>query len=59
MNPGKYNLSIEQGSSFCTQFQILAGTGDPIDLTPYTISSQLKIAFTDVTSSCRFCCIDS
>jgi hypothetical protein len=51
---GKYNLSIDAGTTYAQQFRVTSGTGDPLDLTGYTLSSELRVAYSDATASAVF-----
>lgn len=55
MIPGKYNLSIQTGETVNRQFKILSATGDPFDLTGYTIQAFIKSDFTSSTVASFTC----
>lgn len=50
----KYNLSIQAGESVNRQFQLLSATGDPFDLTGYSLASQVRAEYTSPSSSGQF-----
>ena len=46
----KTNLTIDQGSDFTTSVTITDDNGDPIDLTYYTVKSQIRKSYTSLTA---------
>lgn len=50
----KYNLSIQAGESVNRQFMLLAATGDPFNLTGYTLDSQVRTEYSTVLPSATF-----
>jgi hypothetical protein len=55
----KYNLNdqdaIDAGATYVKQITLLGQNG-PFDLTGYSVASQLKVGYTDVTASADFTC---
>lgn len=50
----KYNLAMNRGETFQKTFTYLDANGAAVDLTPYTVQSQIKAAYTDTTASATF-----
>lgn len=45
------DLSLDQGTTWSQQFQWVDGTGSPLSLSGYTVSSKLRRDFNDATAS--------
>lgn len=54
--PVQHDLQLDQGGSFAVQFTYLEGSGTPVDLTTYTIKSQIRATLTSLTASAEFTC---
>lgn len=52
----KYNLALNRGESFEKNIQIIQSTGTPLNLTGYTVDSNIKATYTDVSASAAFTC---
>lgn len=52
----KYNLALNRGETFAAEFQYKDSSGSPVNLSDYTIESQLRVNYTDVSSSADFTC---
>lgn len=50
----KYNLALNRGETFVAEFQYRDSTGTPVNLDGYTIDSQLRLNYTDVSASAEF-----
>lgn len=50
----KYNIAIDAGATFFTQFSWLDAYSNPIDLTDYTISSQIRVKENSPSASTTF-----
>jgi len=47
---GRANIIIDQGTSFSTTIQLNYANGSPIDLTSYTIESQIRKDYTSLNA---------
>lgn len=45
----KLNLTIDQGSDFATSFVVSDDNGNPLDLSTYTLASQMRKTYTSST----------
>jgi hypothetical protein len=54
MNTGKWNISIQCGESVNRQFKLLSATGEPFDLTGYTLESQVRAEYNSPSASAEF-----
>jgi hypothetical protein len=45
----KLNLTIDQGSDFATSFVVSDDNGNPLDLSTYTLASQIRKTYTSST----------
>lgn len=51
----KYNISIDQGSTFSQTYSLVhKTTGNPYDLSGYGIASQIRASFDDLTPAATF-----
>lgn len=41
IQPGTYDITIQQGASFDQSFQFKGATGDPIDMTGYVVTAEV------------------
>lgn len=41
IQPGSYNITIQQGATFNQSFQFKDGNGDPLDMTDYIIMAEV------------------
>lgn len=56
MSAGKFNMVVEQGSTFRKQLQVKGSDGTPVNLTGYQVRGQIRIAFEDVNPTASFTC---
>ncbi len=56
MSAGVYNLTIEQGATYSTAFTYKDSAGAAINLTGYTITSELKRKISDSSPIMAFTC---
>jgi len=56
MSAGKYDFTIEQGATFSETLTWRDSTGTAINLTGYTITSELKRKFSDANPVATFTC---
>ena len=45
------NLSVDQGSTFGAEIDVTDSSGDPLDLTGYTVAGQLRKTYTSTTAT--------
>lgn len=46
----KLNLTVDQGSDFATSFVVSDDNGNPLDLSTYTLASQMRKTYTSASS---------
>lgn len=54
MQTAKYNLTLQQGETVDRQFRLLTATGEPFDLTGYSVDSQIREEYTSPSASAVF-----
>ena len=52
----KYNLALNRGETLQKSLLYSDATGIPVDLTSWTVESQIRANYTDTTASAAFTC---
>ena len=56
MSTPKYNLALNRGETFQKNIQVTDVAGVGLNLTDFTVESQIRAAYTDVSASAAFDC---
>jgi len=57
MSAGKYNITLDQGSTFVLQVTLEQPAGTPINLSGYTVRSQIRKSYSDTLIGAFTCAL--